>query len=516
MNQVSLPKTTLNILPASTPVSNVAQKVLIVGAKTAAGTATSGELKTAVQIGDINTFFGLTSMVAQMARAFKAINDKSQLDVIALDDAGGGVAASGSFILASGPATEAGTLTFNIGSEQNNSYPVPVAIGDTITDVGDALDALILADTDSPFTSSNAAGDITITAENKGTVGNLMGLEVSGTVAGITHSVVAMNGGATDPTLTTLFDPIDGIRYQTIVYPGSWAIATLKTLLQARFNVDNLILDGMAIIGFTDTRANLVTKYNGDNEEQITVLGNKIVTNTSYKGSANFEFDDVIASEWAAIRSLRLTDDVSIASFTVAGTNGARDSFGGDAIRSLPYFNTPMANIPVANIGLGFTDAELTLLNAAGVSVIGPNVARNSTIMGEMVTTYKTDAAGNSDTSFKYTNFVDTMSGIREYFFNNLKSRFAQSRLTTGEVLPRRNMANEKIIRGYCKKLYNDLAGEDFVLTQLGETALNFYNDNLTITLDLSARKATITMKTPIVTQLANIVGSIQLSFTTN
>ena len=42
--QISLPKVTLNILGANNPVSNAAQKVLMIGQKVAGGSATSGAL----------------------------------------------------------------------------------------------------------------------------------------------------------------------------------------------------------------------------------------------------------------------------------------------------------------------------------------------------------------------------------------------------------------------------------------------------------------------------------------
>lgn len=512
--QISLPTTTINILGASQRAENADQKILFLGQKVAAGSATSGALNEDVETGDITTLFGRDSLLAQELRAFKAINKKSQVDVIALDDAGGGVAATGSFAI-SGTATEDGTLIFDIGSSENNSYSVTVTSGDTADNIGDALDVLTAADLDAPFTTSNSSGTVTVTAKNKGTIGNKIGLRMRGTVAGVSDTVTAMNAGATDPTLTSVFDVVSEVRYQTIVYPAYYAIATIKALMALRWNVDNKVMDGMVIMTNTDAKADLVSAYTSENDQQICVIGNKEVTDTAYKGSAIFELDGVISAQFAAIRSLRLTPLVSIANFTIAGTNGARDSFGGDAIRSLPYFNTPMANLPTIPTGKGFTQSEIDDLTAAGVSVIGNNISKSSIIIGEMITTYKTDAASNADTSFKYLNFVDTMSGIREYYFNNLKSRFAQSRLTTGAILPRRSMANEQVIRTYCGKLYGDLASEDYVLTQAGETALTFYKDNLSVRITLASRSVNITMVTPIVSQLENINGSVQLSFTT-
>ena len=81
-----------------------------------------------------------------------------------------------------------------------------------------------------------------------------------------------------------------------------------------------------------------------------------------------------------------------------------------------------------------------------------------------------------------------------EYFFNNLKSRFAQSRLTEGDVLKGRDMANDLTIIAFCEKLYQDLSGTDYVLLQDGETAFKFFKDNITVVLDMANGKATITI----------------------
>ena len=50
------------------------------------------------------------------------------------------------------------------------------------------------------------------------------------------------------------------------------------------------------------------------------------------------------------------------------------------------------------------------------------NPANTVLISNEAVTTYKTDTLGNPDVTFKYVNFVDTLSIVREYVFNNLKA----------------------------------------------------------------------------------------------
>ena len=509
---ISNPLVTLNILPANQEVGNVSQNVLIVGQGLAAGSYTSGDLQQNVAEADISSLFGAKSHIAQMLRAFKAINKVTAVDAIALDDAAG-TEATGTYAIA-GTATEAGTLVFNIGSGTNRSYSIDVASGDAHTDVSAALEAAITADTTAPFSGSDTSGTVTITAENKGTIGNDYTLELTGSVAGITVTVTGMASGATDPTLTGLFDVIGTKRYQTIVYPGAYDTTVLTTLLDARFNIDNNVLDGIAILTVTDTYASLVSTYTAINNESLAVCGNQTVSRTYKKGGAIMELNDVVSSQIAAIRALRLTPDVSIANYVIS--RAARDSFGGDHIRSLPYHNTPYSLIPLIPLEDEFTETEISGLLTAGVFTLGNNRAGNSVIQGSTVTTYKTDAAGNADVSFKYLNYVDTMSGIREYMYNNLKNRYAQCRLTEGDLEIGYNMANEASIRAYIAGLYTNLSGTGYVLTQAWQTALDFFKQNLTVTLDLANRKVSVSMKTPIVTQIGSIIGSIQVAFTTN
>jgi phage tail sheath gpL-like len=216
---------------------------------------------------------------------------------------------------------------------------------------------------------------------------------------------------------------------------------------------------------------------------------------------------------FAAVRSLRLTQDASISRYLTS--SASLDQFGGPALASLPYFNTPIPQMPNITAPRGWTTAEIELLLAGGISVIGANATGSAALVGEVVTTYKTDSAANEDITWKFLNYVDTSSNVREYMFNNYKSRFAQSRLTSGSVSRGRDMANDVVIRAYTEQLYKDLSGPNFILVQAGEDAIVYFKDNLTLTLDLANGKVTITMFVPIVTQLRQIIATIKIAFDT-
>ena len=370
-------------------------------------------------------------------------------------------------------------------------------------------------DLDDLWTISATANILSLTAINKGTEGNGISLSYLSSINDYIATITIMSGGLTNPDLTDLLDPIANIRYQTIVYPSSYDLTILTDLLDARWNVDNKVLDGIGILSMTNGYSSLVPILNALNDQTIAIHCNKKISNTNLKGSALIELDYVIAAEIGAINALRLTNDANISQYTISA-RGLLDAIGGAAIASLPFFNTPMYNLPLIDQANEWTDDEMDGLKNAGGFVLGNNPSITNIIFGEVVTTYKKDLAGNDDVSFKYIEYVETASNIREYFFNNVRARFAQSRLTAGDVVGSRSMANAGVISAYFDQLYSDLAGANYVLTQSGETAMKFFKDNKTVTVDIATGKATVTMIVPIVTQLREIYAEMQIAFDFN
>lgn len=513
MTIILQPKTTVTILGANTTTPNADQKVLFVGQQGTGSSIPTGNLVENVQANAEGGLFDADSMLANMLRTARNQNPINQFDAIALDDNGSAVKATGTIVF-TGPATEAGTINISIGSEKDHKLAVAVASGDSATVIGDTLAAAITADTTIPVTAVNAIGTVTITAVNGGTLGNFIGFLVDGTVAGVTVALTAMASGATDPVLTSVFDVIADTRYQAIVWPYFADTSELRTLLDARFNVSNKILDGMGYTSSVDTLANHLIRLNALNSLTLVDIVDKTTALATQTGGGTTELPYVKSSQFAAIRSLRLTTGASISDFVIA-TNGTLDNFGGPALASKPYFNTPLPDMPLILTGNGWTDSEIEQLFTAGGTVIGNNSAGILTLVGEVVTTYKTDIVGNPDISFKFNNFVDTASGAREYFFNNLKSQYAQSRLTNGDVIARRDQVNAIVIKSFVTKLFLDLTRAGFVLLEAGEEALAFFKANLSVVIDKANGVATITMIVPIVTQLREINATMQIAFST-
>lgn len=508
---ISLPEVTLSIIPAAQLAKVQEQKVLFVGQMVAAGSATAGELiQDHPDDGTEDALFGQTSHLAGLVREFKKLNKRSRLDILPLDDDGSAVKAT-AIAAVTGTATEDGEIELTIGSDKNHKQTITITSADTATDVGDAIAAAFDADSDLPTTQANVTGTVTFTAENGGTLADEWDIVLSGSVAGIAIALTGWTGGATDPTLTGILSVIANIRYQSILWPSVYALSEVQTELDARFNTANDIKDGVACQFKRGTLATLKAYVAALNSQSLVIVGNKTVSKTLHKGSATVEMPDIQCAQFIAIRALRLTEGAPLSPFV--STVAPSDQFGGIHIGSLPYFNTGMPNLPIANAEDFFTSPDLSEMTDNAVSIIGPNRSYSGVVMGEIVTTYLEDTAGNPDTSYKYLNTVDTASLIREYYFENYKRRYAQSRLTSGDLVPGLDVQNEASIRAFSKRLYAELADE--ALTQKGLAALKDYDTNLSIVINIATGTATINQAPLLVTQLRAIIGTIQINFGT-
>ena len=498
----------VNVLKTEDPqVGLEDQRVLIVGQQTGS-TYTDGQL--VEDIGNGGTEFsnmGKGSHVSEMVRRFRQINTVSKLDAIVLDDAGAAVPAIKT-IAFSGPASEDGTITVYVGSRVDHKYTISVSDTDTATVIGDALVTAIGNDDFAIVTAVNTTGSVALTAINGGTVGNDTGIQVIDLPAGVTSTVTNTTPGATDPTLTTLFDVVGDKRYQTVVYPHNYDITVLadqfssaSTFLDPRWNADNDILDGVGVITKSDTLGNLKTFLNARNSQSLVVNCTETVSETNYKGSSTFELSDIQSSEIGALRSLRLTDGANISSIVNASGLDAR---GGAALSSLPYHNTP-TSFPVIDGNKGFTPSEVDELNEAGGFVCGDNKSNTVVLIGKVVTTRKTDSAGNTAPTYKFLNKVDQASIGAEYMFNQSKAVFSQTRLTDGAVFAGRNIQNKNTLRSQFVEWFNVLSGIDFLVYRAGDANAKLFADSLVITLDLGNGEVSSRADVPLVSQLREL-----------
>lgn len=506
------PKVTLQIIGAEQIQKGANQRVLLVGQKLSAGSAAAGVVSRNVPDSEnsINALFGAKSHIAEMVRRFKAVNKSTPLDVLPLADSDEVSAAVSSATLTfSGTSTAAGVLNIHVVDKINYRVSVNVAAGVAAAAVATAVDAALGAlEAKSPWNSAVAGAVVTVSSVNEGTVLNGAPIGVEGSVPGISVALTAFAGGAEDPVLTGVLAAVGNTRYQTIGWPSTYPTTALTSFLNARFNDNFEVLDGVGVTAVTNTYASLALGP-VQNSQSLVILADNLVDAADHKGPAIQSLADVKVAEFCAVRSLRLTQDAPLAS--IMSTVASRDQFGGSAISTIPYHNTrlPGLSIPLPEDEYGLQ--EIQNLTDAGYTVAAANRAYNAVILGDTVTTYKTNAAGDPDTSFKYLNRVDASSAIREFFAVNYKARYAQTRLTNGEILPGRDMANEASIRTFSKRLYENLA--DNAITEKGPAASKDFDTNLFIELSVANGSAVINMAPLQVGQFRLILGTVAVKF---
>ena len=512
----SYPKTTIQLLPAAIVTAFAERNDLITGQLGTGATATDGALNTNVQSlseAELRILFGDDHLYNTIIKYNSGNDGYTPLSVIGLDASGTGVAATGS-IAFTGTSTSAGTYTISCADEDYDltvAVPSGTAAADVAILVTAAYTALAASDYP-PFVVTEATVTNTFTASDVGTIGNHYSLEIDGTIAGLTYVLTGFASGANDPVLTTLFDPIGGLRFTSILWPENWSASVdeVTDLLDERFNPSNDILDGVAFMGYSDTYANDLSFVSSLNSQSLVVAGNNKVTADSIKGSAILQSADYTMAYFMGVESKRLTTGAPLASDIVA-VNAPLDAIGGPHLASLPLFNTPLSQTPVTSSVNLFSNTEQGALSTAGFTTFGVNRALNGMIMGAVVTTRTTDTAGNVNDSFRFLNYVRTGSVCREIFFNTLKATFAQSRLADGNARPGYSVANAETILAELATIYRTLS--EAVLVESGDVAEQYFANNTTITLAKSSRSVTITSLLPIVTQLETINYPLTLSF---
>ena len=204
---------------AATPTSQTAS--LLIG-QMGEGKAEAGKPVYVSTAAMAKELFGRGSMIARMVEAYRSVDSFGQLVVIPVADSTG-TAATGK-ITCTGTAAEAGTISLYVGSDR---VQVSVTNKMTAEAAAKAIADAITLNKDLPITAQAASGVVTVTAKNKGTVGNDIQLAVNlrgaingeTTVTGLGVEITAMSKGATDPDLSAALDAMGDEQYDFIGCP---------------------------------------------------------------------------------------------------------------------------------------------------------------------------------------------------------------------------------------------------------------------------------------------------------
>ncbi len=367
------------------------QRLLIVGQKLASGTAVANAINNVFSEGDAATLFGRGSICHLMVRAALRANPYLQMSVIGMDDAGAGVAATGTDTIANN-ATSAGVATITINDQ---TVEVVVTTGDTPTIQAAAIVAQIAKQPDLPVTAANVAGVITFTAKNKGTLGNAIKITAKSTAGGSTHTVVAMANGATDPTLATALSVAFSDGHNVIC--SAWNDQTNLTAL--RTHLDN-------VSGSLEQRGAVGVYGNVGTMSAATTLAGQInsgrITAALLPSAPDLPY--VLAAAYAAIVC-----------------------FEEDPARPLNLLAlTGILANPIAN-RLSRTEQENCLNNGVTPLEVGPG---DKVQIVRAITTYTLDAQSIPDISLLDLTTIRTLDYVRKAVRERLSLRFPREKLS--------------------------------------------------------------------------------------
>lgn len=370
---------------------------LIVGQKLAAGTAAALSLTRVTSPAQANTLYGRGSMLAGMVAAALNQDSYTELMVMPVVDDPAAAAAAGSIAFA-GAATSAGAINLLIAGR---TVRAGVITGATPAQVATSVAAAINANLDLPVTAAATTSTVNITARNKGEAANGIDIRLNyytgqETAAGITATVTAMTGGVANPDLSDAMAALgDGwFHAWALPYTDALNLAVVEGELASRFKWDREI-EGHAFAALNGTQGQLATLGDSRNSPHLNIVMATKEPMPAYEKAA----------ETMAIAAYYLAIDPARPLQTLAYT------------WCLPAIETDR-----------LTNEERNLLLFDGISTT--DVDSGGVMRTErMVTTYKENAAGASDTSYLDVETLFTIMYIRHDWRDYVKRKYPRHKL---------------------------------------------------------------------------------------
>ena len=202
-----------------------AQNVVIVAPMTAAGEAVEKDPLRVFDADEAAVKFGRGSVAHIMAKRAFIQNPNINLSICGLDDASGSSKAAGTLTL-TGTATKDGILTAYVGIER---FQVSILKGEGFAAVTAKMKTAFATDSDLGVVITEAAGVITLTAKNAGTLGKQINFETTQTDGdGILSTFTPMTGGAVDADVQDALDAIFGAHFHLLLSPYNTSADLVK------------------------------------------------------------------------------------------------------------------------------------------------------------------------------------------------------------------------------------------------------------------------------------------------
>jgi phage tail sheath gpL-like len=278
--------------------ASTARDVLLVGQMTT-GSAVASVPYELFRENDSEALFGKGSILDFAAKAAFKAHPFVKLSAVAAADAG--VKATGTVVFAT---TATGSTTFQLRIA-GVIVQIDITTGDTVTQIGDALAAAIGANTSLPVTAINAAGTVTLTAKNGGTVGN--GIQLRGALAasiGTTVTVAAaLSAGTGAVSIAAALAAVAATRYHeyAILLDDSVSGVAARTHIdaQAGAEVGFGCFAHQAVNGTLGTNTTLALALNAARGSVVSINGSE-----SWSVAIAAAYAAVLSSEEVATRPL--------------------------------------------------------------------------------------------------------------------------------------------------------------------------------------------------------------------
>lgn len=418
-------------------------KALLIGSKLAAGAATSGQPQVSQGVDDAKTQYGQGSILAGMMAAYRANDVFGEVWALPLDDDGAATAAAGS-VAFTGPATAAGVLSLYIAG---TLVSVAVTNAMTANALATAVAAAITAIPDLPVTAvvdGLSPSKVDVTAKNKGLTGNDIDLRInyrgsrSGEVtpAGITVTIVAMAGGATNPTLTTALANLAELPFEFIAcaYTDAASIAAMTAFLNdvsGRWSWETQIY-GHTFIAFRGTFSDQTTFGTGLNDPHMSTIG--------------FNASPTPAWRWAAALAAQAAISVR-------------------ADQAQPIRDVVLQGVLAPPTASRFSLAQRNGLLFDGISTFVVDQS-DQVILSKLITTYQKNTFGVADSSFLDAETLFNLAGILRELRAVVTTQFGRTKLAadTARLLPGTGgVATDNMIKGSIVAKYRELESRGLV-----------------------------------------------------
>lgn len=372
------------------------QNTLILGQKLETGSAANNVIIQVNSLSEAKALFGRGSMVARAFDYYARNESRRKIYVIGINDAAGSASATATITINT-VATAAGNFDLMINGDNLSIAVLPTQ---TLANIATNIAASINANLDLPVTATTLAAVVTVTAKNKGTLGNNINLQHSYKFgqklpSGMGVTITSMTGGAGDPDLVNSLAAIGNEQIATYVSPYLDAnnLATLKNFIDGRF--DGMVMeDGWFGAVSNTTLTNNQNLGANHNVPFGTIAGQKGLPEWSVEAGA--AYIGAIANE---------TDK--------------------DPAR--PLTHVIVKGLTPPRIADRHTRIERQLLLKAGIStldVIGENV-----VIDRVVSLYKTNEQGEVDASYQDLNSLLTLYYLRWSYRHRIATKYPRHKL---------------------------------------------------------------------------------------